>query len=129
MITERLYYTDSTLPRSKPGLSNRRLTRTSPLWCSTAPFSTPPAAAAHDTGTLDGISVVDVSIREPDGAVLHALARPLDGDRVTGMIDWPRRFDHMQHPPASTSSQAFVRVADAATIGFHQPGQRDHRPR
>ena len=31
----------------------------------------------HDTGTLGGANVVDVSIREADGAVVHTLDAPI----------------------------------------------------
>lgn len=75
----------------------------------------------HDTGTLGGQAVTDVRIREGDGAVLHLLAAPLaSGASVEGRINWDRRFDHMQqHTGQHILSQAFVRVADAPTIGFH----------
>ncbi len=90
----------------------------------------------HDTGTLGAARVMDVSVRQ-DGAVLHRLDAPLEPGPVEAAIDWPRRFDHMQqHTGQHILSQAFIRVADAATIGFHlgaetvsidlgQPGLRD----
>ncbi len=74
----------------------------------------------HDTGQLNGRAVVDVAIRESDGAVLHILDAPLDVGPVTGRIDWARRFDHMQHHTGQhILSQAFIQVADADTVGFH----------
>jgi alanyl-tRNA synthetase len=74
-----------------------------------------------DRGTLNGLPVVDVTIRDEDGAVLHWLAgaAPKE-DEVTAVIDWPRRFDHMQqHTGQHILSQAFIRIAEAQTIGFH----------
>ncbi len=80
----------------------------------------------HDTGTLNGIPVVDVVEREEDQAIIHVLfstepktvLRP--GDQVQGEIDWARRFDHMQqHTGQHLLSQAFVQVAEADTVGFH----------
>ncbi|MCB9422139.1 MAG: alanyl-tRNA editing protein [Ardenticatenaceae bacterium] len=74
-----------------------------------------------DKGTLDGRSVIDVTVREEDGAVLHWLdgAMP-ENNAVTAVIDWPRRFDHMQqHTGQHILSQAFIRIAEAYTIGFH----------
>src|SRR5690606_25446236 len=50
----------------------------------------------HDTGTLDGAPVVDV-IDAEDGDVVHVVEGTLStGARVTGRVDWTRRFDHMQ---------------------------------
>jgi len=73
----------------------------------------------HDTGRLGAATVVDVRVRA-DGAVLHRLDAPLDPGPVEAAIDWPRRFDHMQqHTGQHILSQAFIRLADAPTIGFH----------
>ncbi len=74
-----------------------------------------------DRGWLNGVPVVDVSIRPEDGAVLHWLGDgDLGGEMVSAVIDWPRRFDHMQqHTGQHILSQAFWRVAQAETIGFH----------
>ncbi|HSH04295.1 MAG TPA: alanyl-tRNA editing protein [Anaerolineae bacterium] len=75
----------------------------------------------YDTGVLNGVAVEDVWVRESDEAVVHQLAAPLAvGTAVTGEINWERRFDHMQqHSGQHILSQAFLRVAEAATIGFH----------
>jgi alanyl-tRNA synthetase len=74
-----------------------------------------------DRGRLNNRAVTDVTVREEDGAILHWLdgAAPED-DGVTAVIDWPRRFDHMQqHTGQHILSQAFIRIAKAQTIGFH----------
>ena len=74
----------------------------------------------HDTGALDGVSVVDVIERETDGAVLHVLDEPLEGDEVKGHVHWPRRFDLMQqHTGQHILSAAFVERLEANTVGFH----------
>ena len=74
----------------------------------------------HDLGTLGAAQVVDVRIRETDGAVVHVLDATLATGPVTATIDGVRRFDHMQqHTGQHILSQAFLRVANAATIGFH----------
>lgn len=79
----------------------------------------------HDTGRLGNAAVVEVAIRETDGAVLHLLDAPLPPGPVEGRIDWPRRFDHMQqHSGQHILSQAFERVAQAPTIGFHLGAER-----
>jgi alanyl-tRNA synthetase len=80
----------------------------------------------HDTGRLAGWPVVDVAAADDD-ALWHRLARPpagnptpAVGDRVTGILDWARRFDHMQqHTGQHVLSQAFVETARAETVSFH----------
>ena len=72
----------------------------------------------HDTGTLNGIPVVDVIEEGQD--IVHVLAAPLADDAVHGEIDWARRFDHMQqHTGQHVLSQSFIQVAGAETISFH----------
>ncbi len=74
----------------------------------------------HDIGTMGSANVTDVHMRESDGAVVHVLDTPLSKGAVTASIDGVRRFDHMQqHTGQHILSQAFLRVANAATIGFH----------
>lgn len=82
----------------------------------------------HDTGQLQQgqheARVVDVVVREADAAVIHMLDRPLSPGPVVAEIDWPRRFDHMQHHTGQhILSQAFIRLVEAETIGFHLSGQ------
>ncbi|MDX1413527.1 MAG: alanyl-tRNA editing protein [Candidatus Promineifilaceae bacterium] len=74
----------------------------------------------HDLGQLNHVRVSDVTIRSVDGAILHVLEGKLEAERVSAAIDWTRRFDHMQHHTGQhILSQAFIRIADAQTIGFH----------
>jgi alanyl-tRNA synthetase len=86
-----------------------------------------------DQGTLDAWRVDDV--REEEGVIWHVLVSrlqtapelqaapaplPAIGATVTGSIDWPRRFDHMQqHTGQHILSQAFVQIANAATTSVH----------
>ncbi len=74
-----------------------------------------------DTGTINNLPVYDVTIREKDEAVLHWLdTTELWQDNITGQINWPRRFDHMQqHTGQHILSQAFIQIAQADTVGFH----------
>jgi alanyl-tRNA synthetase len=73
----------------------------------------------HDLGTLSGVPVRDVVERD-DGCILHILAEPLPLGAVHGVIDWPRRFDHMQqHSGQHILSQAFDQLLDATTVSFH----------
>jgi alanyl-tRNA synthetase len=56
-----------------------------------------------------------------DGRVAHLVAAPLaQGAEVSGEVDWPRRFDHMQqHTGQHVLSAAFDRVHGARTESFH----------
>ncbi|HID88813.1 MAG TPA: alanyl-tRNA editing protein [Anaerolineae bacterium] len=73
-----------------------------------------------DRGTLSGVDVADVVIRNEDGAILHLLEENRLPDQVTGRIDWARRFDHMQqHTGQHLLSAACERLLDADTVSFH----------
>ncbi len=72
----------------------------------------------HDVGTLDGVPVVEVV--ETNGQIVHVLARELGPGVVHGVIDWGRRFDHMQqHTGQHILSRAFEELFSAATVSFH----------
>jgi len=72
-----------------------------------------------DTGTLGGTQVVDVNVI--DGDVWHTVTQPLPVDaRVHGVIDWARRFDHMQqHAGDHMIAGALHRMMGGVTIGLH----------
>jgi alanyl-tRNA synthetase len=72
-----------------------------------------------DTGTLGGAHVLDVF--DDDERVVHVADAPLaPGDPVSGVIDWPRRFEHMQqHTGQHVLSAAFDRVCANRTESFH----------
>ncbi|MBR6667616.1 MAG: alanyl-tRNA editing protein [Clostridia bacterium] len=72
-----------------------------------------------DTGSLGDARVVDVNVTQ--GEVWHTVTQPLTpGDTVHGMIDWPRRFDHMQqHAADHMIASALHRLMGGVTIGLH----------
>jgi len=73
-----------------------------------------------DTGGINGIPVTNVMLRESDGAVLHVLETVPETEEITAVINWDRRFDHMQqHTGQHILSQAFIQLAGAQTVGFH----------
>ena len=133
-MTERLYYADSYCTRFSARVVER-LTLEGHLAVvldRTAFYPTSGGQPA-DRGTLDGTAVLDVVVREEDGAIVHVLecalpgpSSPGKGDgagvgcEVEGALDWPRRFDHMQqHTGQHVLSAAFEQVLDADTVGFH----------
>jgi alanyl-tRNA synthetase len=72
----------------------------------------------NDRGTLNGVNVLDVV--EDDERIVHVLEKALAPGAVHGVIDWTRRFDHMQqHTGQHILSQAFERALGAATVSFH----------
>ncbi len=47
-----------------------------------------------DRGTVNGVAVLDV--QRKDGAIRHTLATPVAPGPAEVVLDWARRFDHMQ---------------------------------
>lgn len=124
-MTRRLYYDDSTLRTFQARIVARRDTERGPaVQLDQTAFYPTSGGQPHDTGHIAGIPVVDVWDEE-DGAIWHLLPAALaqaiaPGDSVSGVIHWPRRFDHMQqHTGQHLLSAAFVAVAQAQTVGFH----------
>ena len=72
-----------------------------------------------DRGTLDSVSVTDV--QERDGVIVHTCAAPLPvGQQVHGIIDWARRFDHMQqHSGEHIISGLLCSTFHCDNVGFH----------
>ena len=74
----------------------------------------------HDTGTLDGVSVVDVV--DAKEVILHVLDGPAPtvGAEVVGRIEAKRRRDHtQQHTGQHVLSQAFEQTRALRTVSFH----------
>jgi len=120
-MTERLYYTDSYTTTFTAQVIERLHIADHPAVILDQTYFYPTSGGQpNDTGTLNGIPVLDVAVREEDAAILHILAAELSDNSVSGLVDWARRFDHMQHHTGQhILTQAFVQIADAKTIGFH----------
>ena len=72
-----------------------------------------------DTGTLNGVAMCDT--RQQDGQIIHLCASPVPvGTAVHGVLDWARRFRHMQ---CHTGEHIFSGIAhalyDCNNVGFH----------
>src|SRR5687768_11568593 len=120
--TERLYYADSHLVEfearvvevsaAADGRALLALDRTA--------FYPTGGGQPTDTGALGAARVVECFEAE-DGRVLHVCegAAPEVGARVRGLVDWPRRLDHIQqHTGQHILSQAFVELYGAQTRSF-----------
>lgn len=91
------------------------------IWLNRTAFYPTTGGQPFDTGYLGSARVVDV-IEDDAGEVMHLVEdAPLhEGQPVHGVIDWPRRFDHMQqHTGQHILSAAFVHLSAVSTVSFH----------
>ena len=120
METEKLYYADpflktftATVLDCQPGKNGFVVTldRTA--------FYPEGGGQPADHGTLDGAAVTDV--HEKNGVVLHNVDSAVEiGKTVTGVIDWARRFDHMQqHSGEHICSGLICGRCHCDNVGFH----------
>lgn len=72
-----------------------------------------------DTGYINGVRVYDVQIN--GGVIYHYTEKPLEvGEKVTGVIDFERRFRHMQsHTGEHIISGIVHRLYGLNNTGFH----------
>lgn len=121
-ITERLYYADSHLiefearvvavSTTVDGRATVSLDRTA--------FYPTGGGQPTDTGTLGAARVVEC-VDEEEGGVLHVCEGevPAEGQLVKGLVDWPRRLDHIQqHTGQHILSQSFIELYGAQTRSF-----------
>ncbi|HKV46040.1 MAG TPA: DHHA1 domain-containing protein [bacterium] len=127
-MTERLYYTDAYLRTFAA-----RVTAVEPAgdWgphpgvvLDRTAFYPTSGGQPHDTGTLAGVPVTDVV--DAGDTVIHVLngsaADPGfgPGAKVEGVVDWDRRFDHMQqHTAQHIFSAVFAHLLGAETVSVH----------
>ena len=124
-MTERLYYTDPYLREfdarvvrvdDVDGHRSIVLDRTA--------FYPSSGGQPFDVGRIGDLPVVDV-VEEEDGSLRHVIgpthvASLAAGDTIHGVIDWDRRFDHMQqHTGQHVLSAAFDALLQARTESFH----------
>ncbi|MBA3972946.1 MAG: hypothetical protein C0504_01860 [Candidatus Solibacter sp.] len=117
-MTARLYYTDSYLKQFDAGVVSVSEDGLRAVLDRTA-FYPASGGQLHDLGTLDGIRVIEV-VEGEDGSIVHVLETPLAGGRVTGEIDWERRFDFMQqHSGQHLLSAVFEAMYGFKTVSVH----------
>jgi len=116
-MTDRLYYTDAYL-RDFDATVVDRAEDGRRVYLDRTAFYPTSGGQSHDTGTLGGQAVLDVV--DEDERIAHLLAAPVDGNRVRGSVDWPRRFDHMQqHTGQHLLSAVLHELGGHATVGVH----------
>ena len=119
-MTERLYYLDPYRLEFEARVAERMSVGAKPgVVLGSTCFYPTSGGQPRDEGHLNGVPVTNVFERE-DKAIVHVLATELKGGLAHGVIDWERRFDHMQqHTGQHILSQAFLQLLNAETVGFH----------
>ncbi|MGE3841847.1 MAG: DHHA1 domain-containing protein [Vicinamibacterales bacterium] len=116
----RLYYTEQTLKRfdARVVRAEDEVLGHQRVWLDRTAFYPTSGGQPFDTGHLNQAAVADVV--DDDGQVVHLVdGRFAPGDAVVGVIDWPRRFDHMQqHTGQHLLSAAFEHVHQVRTESF-----------
>ncbi|HSP68903.1 MAG TPA: alanyl-tRNA editing protein [Bryobacteraceae bacterium] len=116
-MTERLYYHDCYLrefqarviDRSQDGLR---------VYLDRTAFYPASGGQPFDLGTLGGVAVREV-IDEED-RIAHLIEKPLAGEEVQGILDWNRRYDHMQqHTGQHLLSAVLEELFQIRTASFH----------
>ncbi len=119
-MTQHLYYTDSYTTEFDAQILSITTVDGHPAALLDRSYFYPTSGGQqHDTGSLNGVAVVDVQVGK-DGEILHILAAPLSPGPAHGVIDWPRRFDHMQqHTGQHLLSAAFTLRLNMETVSVH----------
>lgn len=117
-MTERIYYTDAYCARFDARVVEVTEGDQRRVYLDCTAFYPTSGGQPHDVGTLDGAKVVDV-IDEGE-RIAHVVDGHVAGGRVSGDIDWPRRFDNMQqHTGQHVLSALFADSLGAATQSVH----------
>lgn len=124
METQKLYYQDPTL-REFPAtvLSCEAAGEVWKVVLDQTAFYPEGGGQPADHGVLKtaGGEIAVTDVHEKSGTVIHTCAAPVEpGTVVTGVLDWARRFDHMQqHSGEHILSGILCRLYDCDNVGFH----------
>lgn len=120
-MTQRLYYDDAYTTAFDARIVERLVINGRPGVILDRTYFYPDSGGQPaDTGLVNGAEVQALLVRDSDAAIIHILDHPITDATVHCQVNWPRRFDHMQHHTGQhILTQAFVQVADADTVGFH----------
>ena len=120
MDTKKLYYEDSHLKEFTATVTGCSQEQGS--WAVTldaTAFYPTGGGQECDLGTLGTANVLEV--KEQGGTVFHLCDAPVEvGTSVTGVIDWSRRFDHMQQHSGEHIVSGLIHVKYGYhNVGFH----------
>jgi alanyl-tRNA synthetase len=120
MLTRKLYFEDAYLNEFDGRVLERLVHEGQPaVVLDRTCFYPESGGQPSDRGMLGGADVLHVF--EDAERIVHVLNRKLSGtEEVCGVVDWARRFDHMQqHSGQHILSQCFVEVLKGETQSFH----------
>ncbi|PKK83540.1 MAG: hypothetical protein CVT49_07870 [candidate division Zixibacteria bacterium HGW-Zixibacteria-1] len=121
-MSERLYYDDAYLLEFESAVAGARHSeRGHEILLKKSAFYPDSGGQLHDTGILDGESVLDV-FEDEHGEVVHLVEnwKAGVGDKVAGVIDRERRLENMRkHTGQHILSRAFIEAAGAETVSAH----------
>jgi len=117
--TERLYYRDSFLREfDAQVISCENEGERWKIVLDRTAFYPTSGGQPHDTGKLGDVPVVEVA--DVEQKVVHYASAAIPVGPVHGVIDWPRRIEHMQqHTGQHLLSAAFIELFGFQTVSFH----------
>src|SRR6201998_254742 len=117
--TERLYYHDSFLREfDAQVISCEKDGERWKIVLDRTAFYPTSGGQPYDTGKLGDVAVIEVS--DAEHKVVHYASAEVPVGPVHGVIDWPRRIDHMQqHTGQHLLSAAFIELFGFQTVSFH----------
>ncbi|MEK4487782.1 DHHA1 domain-containing protein [Psychrobacillus sp. FSL H8-0484] len=116
-MTNKLYYKDAYLQSFSAKIVDQKQNY---VVLSDTAFYPTGGGQPNDFGHLNGVAVTNVEV--VDGEIRHFLveALPENTFEVEGIIDWKRRFDHMQqHTGQHILTAAFDNLFGFKTVSFH----------
>ncbi|MGB7296703.1 MAG: alanine--tRNA ligase-related protein [Candidatus Aminicenantales bacterium] len=119
-MTKRLYFEDAYLREFEGRVRERLVQEGRPAAVLDRTCFYPESGGQpSDRGILGEAEVLHVF--EDGDKVVHVLDRELrETEEVRGVVDWDRRFDHMQqHSGQHVLSQCFVEILEGETRSFH----------
>jgi alanyl-tRNA synthetase len=117
--TERLYYRDSFLREfDAQVISCENEGERWKIVLDRTAFYPTSGGQPYDTGKLGDVPVVEVV--DVEHKVVHYASAAIPVGPVHGVIDWPRRIEHMQqHTGQHLLSAAFIELFGFQTVSFH----------
>jgi alanyl-tRNA synthetase len=118
-MTRKLFHNNSRLVEFQAQIIKTKIIEDVPAIClDMTAFYPTSGGQPFDTGMINDTRVTNVWEEESD--IWHQVeAMPIE-NKITGVVDWNRRYDHMQqHTGQHLLSAVFFDEMNANTIGFH----------